>query len=502
MKFNRAHLIVIGLLCFWGVFLGGIAIGSAGNVLQSIAVDFYAVKKIIIDGADKTPPADKRPFVYNGTTYVPLRYVAEALGKQVKWDGATGTIYIGKSPDLIEQKVIYDDFSQPLSVNWVMDKGTWSIDPNNGAYVEDSTGYLRLDNNKYHIGENYTIECDVAVSGIHASAGVFVGGTPGDPHFNYPRIYLDSVGIVCGEYGVGLDYRYKKLDVKEGKFYKLKVSVRDNKVDVYLDGNYITSTEFTRGKGNLVGLYSFEYDDDHGYIRNFKITMDDKITMDKSMISQNNEVAYVSNSKEESPIHQPAFQQQEDELQSEQQLQPQPQSEHQQHLQVLPQPQHGTELEPPGDNYFDQSDEKIVISDSNQFNQSEDSESLIPVSVFVDARKDGVIQKAGTGYIKDNRIFIPVKDVALELAIGIPTDNIHVIEASKETLVIIKGDKVIEFKANSPYMFVNGAEIKMDVSPQIIEGKIMVPFRWVVQALGYSAVWEEDSQCLTIRGYN
>ena len=36
------------------------------------------------------------PFVYNGTTYLPIRAVGQALGKTVQWDGSTNSAYLGK----------------------------------------------------------------------------------------------------------------------------------------------------------------------------------------------------------------------------------------------------------------------------------------------------------------------------------------------------------------------------------------------------------------------
>lgn len=36
------------------------------------------------------------PFVSNGTTYLPIRAISEALGKPVQWDGKTRSVYIGK----------------------------------------------------------------------------------------------------------------------------------------------------------------------------------------------------------------------------------------------------------------------------------------------------------------------------------------------------------------------------------------------------------------------
>lgn len=63
---------------------------------QNIEIVYGVVKSIIIDGEDKTPTEQKNmPFVYNGTTYVPVRYISESMNKKVSWDGNTGTIFIG-----------------------------------------------------------------------------------------------------------------------------------------------------------------------------------------------------------------------------------------------------------------------------------------------------------------------------------------------------------------------------------------------------------------------
>jgi hypothetical protein len=52
------------------------------------------------DGEQKIPPKNQEGFVYQGTTYVPLRFVAESLGKEVEWDQETLSIYVGKKPDV------------------------------------------------------------------------------------------------------------------------------------------------------------------------------------------------------------------------------------------------------------------------------------------------------------------------------------------------------------------------------------------------------------------
>ncbi|MGB9858755.1 MAG: copper amine oxidase N-terminal domain-containing protein, partial [Moorellaceae bacterium] len=50
------------------------------------------------------------------------------------------------------------------------------------------------------------------------------------------------------------------------------------------------------------------------------------------------------------------------------------------------------------------------------------------------------------------------------------------------------------FAANPINLYVNGREIKPDVLPQIINGRTMVPVRWIAEALGANVEWEQDSE--------
>ncbi|MCI8539680.1 MAG: copper amine oxidase N-terminal domain-containing protein [Oscillospiraceae bacterium] len=62
----------------------------------------YRDIKICIDGQFITPKDVNgnvvEPFIYNGTTYLPVRAVGEALGKSVEFDSSTYTVYLGAKP--------------------------------------------------------------------------------------------------------------------------------------------------------------------------------------------------------------------------------------------------------------------------------------------------------------------------------------------------------------------------------------------------------------------
>lgn len=49
-----------------------------------------------VDGVEKAPAEGEEGFVYNGTTYVPLRFISESLGEDIKWDGKNYAVHIGE----------------------------------------------------------------------------------------------------------------------------------------------------------------------------------------------------------------------------------------------------------------------------------------------------------------------------------------------------------------------------------------------------------------------
>ena len=68
---------------------------------QTIDVDYLDIK-LVVNGKEVTPKDVNgnvvEPFAYNGTTYLPVRAVGEALGKTVRWDGETKTVHLGELP--------------------------------------------------------------------------------------------------------------------------------------------------------------------------------------------------------------------------------------------------------------------------------------------------------------------------------------------------------------------------------------------------------------------
>lgn len=87
---------------------------------------FYNNIKIYIDGGEIVPKDvngnSVEPFTMNGTTYLPVRAISNALGKDVEWDGATQSVYIGKKdqtkPDNYLDRIQYNDYQEAKQNFW------------------------------------------------------------------------------------------------------------------------------------------------------------------------------------------------------------------------------------------------------------------------------------------------------------------------------------------------------------------------------------------------
>ena len=55
------------------------------------------------------------PFIYEGTTYLPVRAVSEALGKNVSWDSETKTVMVTDNEDIEYSKIAIRNFFKLFS---------------------------------------------------------------------------------------------------------------------------------------------------------------------------------------------------------------------------------------------------------------------------------------------------------------------------------------------------------------------------------------------------
>ncbi|MCL2496068.1 MAG: copper amine oxidase N-terminal domain-containing protein [Clostridiales bacterium] len=84
-----------------------VAPSFAESMRKNLEVTYNNIQ-LVVDGI-RVVPRDVNgnivePFIYNGTTYLPVRAVSEALGMSVTWDGNTQTVYVSEKEDSTTQE--------------------------------------------------------------------------------------------------------------------------------------------------------------------------------------------------------------------------------------------------------------------------------------------------------------------------------------------------------------------------------------------------------------
>ena len=205
---QRIQGIIIGILI--AIIFSGITVWAATGT-KSVDITYRDIK-LYVDGVLITPKDANdnivEPFIYNGTTYLPVRALSEALGKRVTWDGNTSSVIIGLNPGEV---VYFDDILQPYQAG--DNKYWWQISEAKGEYI--------------------------LIAGVKYYHGVtnesYNSGWAGYPDTDWP---------VTGYYN--LNAQYSQLS---GMYGPSDNGASENlKIDFYGDGRLIKTLEFSRGE--------------------------------------------------------------------------------------------------------------------------------------------------------------------------------------------------------------------------------------------------------------
>lgn len=102
-------------------------------------------------------------------------------------------------------------------------------------------------------------------------------------------------------------------------------------------------------------------------------------------------------------------------------------------------------------------------------------------------------------YIKEGRTFLPVRFAAN--AAGVADENI-IWDSESKKVAIIKGNRVACFTIGSKELMLNKTAVMMDVAPEVVLGRSMLPIRWLACALDVTIEWDPVSQNVTVRDPN
>lgn len=168
MKKDGIKGFVSGVLAASVIMGAGVALATTGQ--KSILADYSDIKVTMNGQAVELVDANGNavePFAISGTTYLPVRAVANALGLDVGWDGATSTVKLTsktKTPtgtlivDQSDIKVYYNGITQEssLSPGFNSYKINLTIENNTDGTVQMRADELSIDDYMVDISSSIT----------------------------------------------------------------------------------------------------------------------------------------------------------------------------------------------------------------------------------------------------------------------------------------------------------------------------------------------------------
>lgn len=94
--------------------------------------------------------------------------------------------------------------------------------------------------------------------------------------------------------------------------------------------------------------------------------------------------------------------------------------------------------------------------------------------------------------IKDGRTLVPLRDIFENLGATVEWDS------KTRTITAKSGENEVVLTIGSKTAAINGTEIDLETPPQIINGKTLVPLRFVSEALGANVTWNDKLDCALI----
>lgn len=161
-------------------------------------------------------------FIYNGTTYLPVRAVSDALGVPVQWDGSTRSVYLGNDPRMTNY---LPDVCPPYQSHEYKTPATFKmagVDYAHGFTLRCHGGYALFNLNgsyntlEFDLGfvEGDKVDChiDILLDG-QVSQSIEMGSEDLPKHFVVPLNGALQLKIVNGPYGNTGCYGFANAEV-------------------------------------------------------------------------------------------------------------------------------------------------------------------------------------------------------------------------------------------------------------------------------------------------
>ncbi len=90
--------------------------------------------------------------------------------------------------------------------------------------------------------------------------------------------------------------------------------------------------------------------------------------------------------------------------------------------------------------------------------------------------------------LKSGRLLVPIRALSTALGADVEWNN------ETRTATIVFDGKTIEIAMSNENILVNGSPVETDVPAEIINGRIVVPLRFIIENMGLEIEWDQDTQ--------
>lgn len=95
-------------------------------------------------------------------------------------------------------------------------------------------------------------------------------------------------------------------------------------------------------------------------------------------------------------------------------------------------------------------------------------------------------------FTKEGRTLVPFRAIAASLKADVSYD------AATQTVTVVRGDVTVELTLGSDTAYVNGEAVKLDVAAESVQGRTVIPLRFLSEAFGAAVEFDAETQSVII----
>lgn len=149
-------------------------------------------------------------------------------------------------------------------------------------------------------------------------------------------------------------------------------------------------------------------------------------------------------------------------------------------------------------NMFTDSGDKLSVVNASTARASVEKASVFTIGelTYTQGGQTKLMDQAPV--IVSGRTLLPLRFVGE--AVGLGDDEI-LWDPVRRTVTLFRGDRVAQVTIGSKILLLNGAPVEMDVAPEIMNGRTMLPIRFVGLALRAEVEWDAGKRTVTVTPY-